>query len=103
MVNSPLIRPAISWGKRGIVGVPLGSHDKRWAFFRATNGGYINNPYLEMVGVFNWMMIPNLYIGNGWLFHHFHLFINGWLQGVPGILMAFQINSFHWCEFSTPR
>ena len=26
MVNSPLIRPAISWGG-GIGGVPLGSHD----------------------------------------------------------------------------
>ena len=28
MVNSPLTRPAISLGKRGIGGVPLGSHDK---------------------------------------------------------------------------
>ena len=28
MVNSPLIRPAISWGKCGIGGVPLGSHDE---------------------------------------------------------------------------
>ena len=30
VVNSPLIRPAISWGNRGIGGVPLGSHDKFW-------------------------------------------------------------------------
>ena len=29
VVNNPLIRPAISWGKRGIGGVPLGSHEPR--------------------------------------------------------------------------
>ena len=33
MVNSPLIRPAISWGKRGIGGFPLGSHEKRIGFY----------------------------------------------------------------------
>ena len=27
VANNPLIRPAISWGKRGIGGVPLVSHD----------------------------------------------------------------------------
>ena len=27
VVNSPLIRPAISWGGGGIGGVPLDSHD----------------------------------------------------------------------------
>ena len=41
MVNSPLIRPAISWeGNRGIGGVksgPLGSHDG--VFTTSKNGG----------------------------------------------------------------
>ena len=36
MGNRPLIRPAISWGKRGIGGGkrPLGSHDKKKQFER---------------------------------------------------------------------
>ena len=28
VVNNPLIRPAISWGKRGIGGVPLDFHER---------------------------------------------------------------------------
>ena len=38
VVNNPLIRPAISWGKRGIRGVgPLDSHD---VFLTGVSGVY---------------------------------------------------------------
>ena len=40
------------------------------------------NPKQSFInGCFNWM-IPNLYIGNGWLFHQTSIY--KWLFGVPG-------------------
>ena len=37
-------------------------------------------------GCFNWMMIPNLYIENGWKSPNIHPFINGWPWGSRHIL-----------------
>jgi len=36
-----------------------------------------------MVG-FKWMMIPNLYMGNGWKIGHHQTSLLKWFFGVPG-------------------